>query len=63
LLAGATWAAVHGIAVLWSQGAVQAPTANTDLDLQLAVLFRTLALPDGPGPHPTGAPTPKGGTP
>ncbi|MFA5884305.1 MAG: TetR/AcrR family transcriptional regulator [Acidimicrobiia bacterium] len=63
LLAGATWAGVHGIAVLWSQGAMQPPTGNTDLDGQLAVLFRTLALPDGPGPRPTGAPNPRGGTP
>ena len=43
-VAGSTWALVHGFAMLWSQGAMQAVIGGDDLDRQLAVIFRNLEL-------------------
>ena len=45
LLAGALWSSVHGVAQLWSQHAMAVPTQNSDLSLQLDVLFRAFGLP------------------
>jgi AcrR family transcriptional regulator len=48
-LAGALWAAVHGLATLWSQGAFQAAVPRTSLDEALAVTIDlALARPQNP---------------
>lgn len=44
LLAGSLWAAVHGLATLWSQGAYQGPIPGASLEDALAT---TLSLVDG----------------
>jgi AcrR family transcriptional regulator len=51
VLAGALWSSMHGVAQLWSQGALPRATRNRDLAMQLDVCFRALGLPTMEGDH------------
>jgi AcrR family transcriptional regulator len=51
LLAGSVWAAVHGLAMLWSQGALTAPLSDASLDEVLATTLE-LVLGGRPGGTP-----------
>jgi hypothetical protein len=54
LLAGSVWASVHGLATLWTQGALAQPLSRASLDDALST---TLELVLG-GPAPVPARTP-----
>lgn len=43
VLAGAMWAAVHGLAQLWAQGAIQGVTQNDSLEAALALTLDVVA--------------------
>jgi hypothetical protein len=51
VLAGALWSSMHGVAQLWSQGALPRATRNRDLAIQLSVCFRALGLPTMESDH------------
>jgi AcrR family transcriptional regulator len=51
LLAGSMWAAVHGLATLWSQGAYQAPIPGASLEDALTTTLELVALDRQGGPR------------
>jgi hypothetical protein len=55
LLAGVVWAAVHGLASLWSQGALQGPNPDASLDealeLGLELVLAEKTAPLSPASH------------
>jgi hypothetical protein len=48
VLAGAVWAALHGLAVLWTQGALTGPVPHASLEDALTTLLELLSS-DQPG--------------
>lgn len=61
LLAGCVWAAVHGLASLWSQGALAGPVPDATLEAALETTL-DLVLGDRREPAPSRAPRPLGGS-
>lgn len=61
VLAGANWAAAHGLATLWAQGAMQGVTDNRVLDDAIAMTIEVLSgagwSQSSPNHAPTGGPT------
>jgi len=50
LLSGIVWSSVHGLATLWSQGAIQHPVPDATLEDALALSLDLFTNPDAPTP-------------
>jgi hypothetical protein len=49
LLAGIVWSAVHGLATLWSQGAMRGPVPDATLDEALELCLELMYGPESSG--------------
>lgn len=63
LLAGCVWAAVHGLATLWAQGALAGPVPDATLDEALATTFDLVLGDRREAPRTSHAPEPGGSVP
>jgi AcrR family transcriptional regulator len=63
LLAGCVWAAVHGLATLWAQGALSGPVPDASLDEALAITFELVLGSRPEAPATPDAPEPGGSSP